>query len=127
MFPTERQENVRGILSGVIKCVLSQQLLRRNGGGRVAAVEVLFANHAISSLIREGKTHQISGAIQTGVSQGMIGMDASLRKLCEEGTIPAHAALEKALDKDDMRKWLRSRGSEDWEDEPSLRMPAEGQ
>jgi twitching motility protein PilT len=125
VFPTERQDNVRGILSGVIKCVLSQQLLRRTGGGRVAAVEVLFATHAISSLIREGKTHQIAGAIQTGLSMGMIGMDASLKKLCQEGSIPAHAALEKALDKDEMRKWLRAQGASDWEDDSSDKEPAE--
>ncbi len=126
VFPTERQDNVRGILAGVIKCVLSQQLLRRNGGGRVAAVEILFASGAISSLIREGKTHQISGAIQTGVAQGMIGMDASLKNLVREGVISSHAALEKALEKDDMRRWLRENSSDDWEDEESLRMPAVG-
>ncbi len=112
VFPTERQDNVRGILSGVLKCVLSQQLLRRTGGGRVAAVEVLFAHSAISSLIREGKTHQLTGAIQQGVAMGMIGMDASLKKLVEGGVVEPRAALEKALEKDEMRRWLVERGAD---------------
>ncbi len=124
VFPTERQDNVRGILSGVIKCVLSQQLLRRKAGGRVAAVEVLFATSAISSLIREGKTHQISGAIQTGLSRGMIGMDASLKRLVEENVVDSNTALEKSLEKDDFRKWLRSHGAADYVDEESVRLPA---
>ena len=81
-------------------------------GGRVAAVEVLFGAPALSSLIREGKTHQISNFIAQGKSRGMVGMDASLRKLAEEDVIDPMAALEKALDKDDMRKWLQERGTE---------------
>jgi twitching motility protein PilT len=116
VFPTDRQDNVRGILSGVIKCVMSQQLLRRKGGGRVAAVEILFATGAISSLIREGKTHQISGAIQTGLAMGMISMDASLKKLVVENQIEPEAALEKSLGKDEMRKWLIARGAEGMEE-----------
>lgn len=112
VFPVERQDSVRGILSGVIKGIVSQQLLRRKKGGRVAALEVLFGSGALSSLIREGKTHQISGLIGQGRSQGMIGMDESLRQLVEKDIIEAHAALEKSLDKDEMRKWLKARGAE---------------
>lgn len=112
VFPVERQDSVRGILSGVIKGIVAQQLLRRKKGGRVAALEVLFGTPALSSLIREGKTHQISGLISQGRSQGMVGMDESLRNLVEKDIIDTHAALEKALDKDEMRKWLKARGSE---------------
>jgi twitching motility protein PilT len=110
VFPSDQQESIRGIIASVIKCVISQQLLRRKKGGRVAALEILFAHTGIASLIRQDKTHQISGAIQQGVRYGMIGMDASLKKLVEEDVIETDAALEKALDKDDMRTWLKERG-----------------
>jgi twitching motility protein PilT len=110
VFPSDQQESIRGIIASVLKCVISQQLLRRKKGGRVAALEILFAHTGIASLIRQDKTHQISGAIQQGVRYGMIGMDASLKKLVEEDVIETEAALEKALDKDDMRTWLKERG-----------------
>jgi twitching motility protein PilT len=111
VFPVERQDGVRGILAGVVKGILAQQLLRRKGGGRCAAIEVLFGTPALSALIREGKTHQITGLIQQGKTQGMIGMDDSLRALADADTIEPHAALEKALDKDEMRKWLKAKGA----------------
>ncbi|RME20374.1 MAG: type IV pilus twitching motility protein PilT [Deltaproteobacteria bacterium] len=110
VFPTDRQEGVRGILSSVTQGVLAQQLLRRKGGGRVAAVEVMFGTPSLSSLIREGKTHQIPGYISQNRKRGMIPMDASLRDLVERDLVEPEAALEKALDKDEMRKWLRERG-----------------
>ena len=69
----------------------------------MAALEILFAHAGISSLIRMDKTHQIPGAIQQGVRLGLIGMDASLRKLVEEDLIDVDAALEKALDKMQVR------------------------
>ncbi len=112
VFPTDRQSGVRSVLSVVLRGVLAQQLLRRKQGGRVAAIEILFYTPAIGSLIREGKTHQINGAIQQGRSKGMIGMDESLRKLVTEDVIDAQAALEKALDKDEMRKWCTAQGLE---------------
>ena len=93
VFPSNQQEGVRGVLSSVIKGVLAQQLLRKKGGGRVAAIEVLFGTPAISSLIREGKTHHITGAIKTGKSMGMIAMDDSLKDLVVRDVIEAHAAL----------------------------------
>ena len=112
VFPSDQQTGIRGILASVIKCVISQQLLRRKKGGRVAALEILFAHAGISSLIRQDKTHQLPGAIQQGVRYGMVGMDASLRKLVEEDVIEVDAALEKSLDKDLMREWLKERGHE---------------
>lgn len=111
VFPTEQQDGVRGILAGVIKGVLAQQLLRRKKGGRVAAIEVLFGTPALSANIREGKTHQINGLIQQGRSQGMVAMDDSLKALVADDTIEPHAALEKSIDKDLMRTWLKERGA----------------
>ncbi len=110
VFPSDKQDGVRLALSSIVKAILSQQLLRRKGGGRVAAVEVMFGAPALSALIREGKTHQISNFIGQGKSRGMVGMDDSLKKLVEEGLIDPGAALEKALDKDVIRKWLKERG-----------------
>jgi twitching motility protein PilT len=111
VFPSDQQEGVRGILGGVLKGVLAQQLLRRKGGGRVAALEVMYGTPALASLIREGKTHQVAGLISQGKALGMIAMDDSLHSLVERDLIDPHAALEKALDKDEMRKWLKERGA----------------
>ena len=110
VFPSEEQDSVRTTLAGVIQGVLAQQLLRRKGGGRVAAVEVMFATPGLRALIREGKSHQINGAISMGKGEGMIGMDDALKKLVEEDLIEPLAGLEKALDKDPFRKWLEERG-----------------
>lgn len=117
VFPVDQQESIRGILSSVVKGILAQQLLRRKKGGRVAALEILFGTPALSSLIREGKTHQIAGLIMQGRAQGMVSMDESLRKLVEDDVIEPHAALEKALQKDEMRTWLKERGAEVPDDE----------
>ena len=110
VFPSDKQDGVRLALAGVVKAVLSQQLLPRKGGGRIAAVEVLFGSSTLSSLIREGKTHQIAGYISQGRTRGMVGMDESLRALVEEDLIEPGSALEKALEKDEMRRWLQERG-----------------
>ncbi|MCB9745533.1 MAG: PilT/PilU family type 4a pilus ATPase [Alphaproteobacteria bacterium] len=116
VFPTERQGTVRAVLATVLQCVISQQLLRRKKGGRVAALEIMFGSGALASLIREGKTHQIGGYVSAGRARGMITMDGSLRKLVEDDAIESRAALEKALDKDEMRSWLVERGEDVPED-----------
>ena len=116
VFPSDRQDNIRNILGGVLKCVLSQQLLRRKKGGRVSAVEILFCHPGVSALIRQDKTHQITSAIQQGKGMGMIGLDESLRNLVEQDIIEPQAALEKSLNKEEMRKWLQERGEEVPED-----------
>jgi twitching motility protein PilT len=112
VFPAEKQSGVRGTLASVIKCVVAQQLLRKKGGGRVAAVEIMFSSNAMSSMIREGKTHQISGLIKLGKRDGMIAMDDALKRHVEDDKIEPLAGLEKAIDKDDFRKWLKDRGAE---------------
>lgn len=116
VFPVERQATVRNIVGSVTKGILSQQLLRRKKGGRVAAVEILLGSPAFASLVRDGKTHQIGSLISQGKSRGMVGMDASLKLLVESDAIEPLAALEKALDKDEMRTWLMERGEEVPED-----------
>ncbi|MFO0601571.1 MAG: PilT/PilU family type 4a pilus ATPase [Polyangiales bacterium] len=111
VFPADKQPGVRGTLASVTKCVVAQQLLRKKGGGRAAAVEILFASNAMSAMIRDGKTHQISGLIKLGKRDGMIAMDDALKKLVEDDLIEPTAGLEKSIDKDDFRKWLKERGA----------------
>jgi twitching motility protein PilT len=65
----------------------------------VAAIEILFSSPAIGNMIREGKTPQITSAIQTGSKEGMIDMDTSIRQLYDDKKITARAALDKAIDK----------------------------
>jgi twitching motility protein PilT len=112
VFPTEEQAGVRNTISSTLRAVVAQQLLRKKIGGRVAAVEILFANHALASMIREGKTFQIPGIIAGGKAEGMVGMDESLQKLVEDGVIEGIDALEKAVEKDAFRDWLAAKGVE---------------
>src|SRR6185437_1072102 len=83
-FPAEQQPQIRGLLANA------------DGGGRVAAHEILIGSLALSSLIREGKTQQIAGYIHAGMSEGMQPMDLSLERLVKAGTVKAEAAWEKA-------------------------------
>ncbi len=88
------------MLSTSLCGVVAQQLLKKaDGAGRVAAVEVLINNPAISNMIREGKTKQLGTAIQTGALQGMQGIDQALRRLLEAKLITGDAAYEKAENK----------------------------
>ena len=98
-FEAKEQVTIRSILADTVRAILAQQLVRRLGGGRVAAVEILFGSPALANLIREGKSHQITNLIQTGRRQGMIAMDESLRIMVDEGIIDETSALEKAIDK----------------------------
>jgi len=87
-FPAYQQRQIRIQLADCLEGIIAQQLLpRQDKLGRVAVTEVLVATPAIKNLIREGKTHQILSAIQTGGKYGMQSLDASLRKLYQEGKI----------------------------------------
>jgi len=103
VFPAGEQEGVRNVLGETVRAIVAQQLLPKIGGGRVAALEILFATPAIGNMIREGKTAQVTSAIQTGVTQGMIDMDASLRQLIEQKKITQRSAYEKAIDKESFK------------------------
>jgi twitching motility protein PilT len=100
VFPAPEQEGIRNVLGETIRAVLAQQLLPQVGGGRVAALEILFSSPAIGNMIREGKSGQITSAIQTGVREGMVDMDTSIRRLYDEKRITARAAYDKAIDKE---------------------------
>ena len=100
VFPASEQEGARNVLGETIRAVVAQQLMPKIGGGRVAAMEILFASPAIGNMIREGKTSQVTSAIQTGVKEGMIDMDTSIRRLYESGVVTAQAAYDKSIEKE---------------------------
>jgi len=98
-FPAEQQEQTRTMLADSLKAVIAQQLLKKKGGGRCAANEILIGSPALASMIREGKITQISSLIQTGTGVGMQTMDQHLMQLVDEDKITPEAAYEKAIDK----------------------------
>ena len=105
VFPPDQQQQVRIQLAAVLECVVSQQLLKRSdGNGRVAALEVLFANNAVRNLIREGKTFQIASIIQTSKRLGMQMMDDALYDLYMQRMIDGETAISYAQDPVGMNK-----------------------
>ena len=102
-FPAGEQEQVRIVLAETLRGVVAQQLLRKKGGGRVAAHEVLLGSAALSNSIREGKTSLINNQIATGKSRGMISMDQTLTELVKNDVIEPDEARERALDKESFK------------------------
>jgi twitching motility protein PilT len=98
-FPADRQQQIRVMLSESLKGVISQTLLPKKGGGRVAALEILIVTPAISNLIREGKTFQIPSAMQTGKQLGMVVLNDALMNLVMKGLVEPRDAYIKAVDK----------------------------
>ena len=96
VFPAEEKSMVRSMLSESLQGVISQALLKKNGGGRVAAHEIMIGTPAIRNLIREDKIAQMYSAIQTGAAYGMTTMDQSLQTLLNKGIISREVAREKA-------------------------------
>ena len=99
VFPPHQQQQIRIQLASVLESVISQQLLPlQDGKGRVAAFEIMHANNAIRSLIREGKTHQIESVMQTGRRLGMQTMDDAIYELYLKRKIDSDTALDFAVD-----------------------------
>ncbi|MYL26247.1 MULTISPECIES: type IV pilus twitching motility protein PilT [Halomonadaceae] len=96
VFPAEEKAMVRSMLSESLQAVVSQALLKKNGGGRVAAHEIMIGNSAIRNLIREDKVAQMYSAIQTGGQLGMQTLDQHLQNLLQKGTISREEAQAKA-------------------------------
>ncbi len=96
VFPAEEKSMVRSMLSESLQGVISQALLKKNGGGRVAAHEIMVGTPAIRNLIREDKIAQMYSAIQTGSAYGMQTMDQCLQNLLSKGLISRDVAREKA-------------------------------
>ena len=96
VFPAEEKSMVRSMLSESLQGVVSQTLLKKVGGGRVAAHEIMIGTPAIRNLIRESKVAQMYSAIQTGSSLGMQTMDQCLKEMVSKGTITREIARDKA-------------------------------
>jgi len=105
-FPAAEQEQVRIVLAEVLRGVVAQQLLRKKGGGRVPAFEILLGSSALSNAIREGKTALINNMIATGRSRGMISMDQSLTEHVQNGLVEPDEALDRAIDKESFKKTI---------------------
>lgn len=98
VFPPEQQEQIRIQLADVLECVIGKSLLPKIGGGRVAAYEILVVTPAIRSLIRQNKSFQIPGTMQTSRRQGMQLLDDALGDLVRQHEITLDSALEAAND-----------------------------
>ena len=107
VFPSHQQPQVRTQLSNMLMAICAQRLVPAIGGGRVVSAEILVANSAIRSLIREGKTYQIDTAIQTGAEQGMQTMDRTLAKLVQTGVITYESAREYAVDVNELNRLVK--------------------
>lgn len=107
VFPAYQQPQVRSQLSNILMAICSQRLIPAIGGGRVVGAEIMVANSAIRNLIRDGKTHQIDTAIQTGAEQGMQTMDRTLAKLIQTGVISYDVAREYAVDVNELNRLVR--------------------
>lgn len=104
VFPANQQQQIRVQLSMVLNAIVSQQLLPQVGGGLVPAFEILEANSAIRTMIRDGKVHQIDSVIYSSAKEGMKSMDASILELYRAGRIDGETALNYCMNPDAMRR-----------------------
>ena len=100
VFPAAEKEMVRAMMSESLRAVISQTLLKKIGGGRIAAHEIMIGTPAIRNLIRENKVAQMYSAIQTGAAHGMITLDQTLMNLVQDGVITVQDARIKAQNKE---------------------------
>ncbi|MBF0309341.1 MAG: type IV pilus twitching motility protein PilT [Magnetococcales bacterium] len=100
VFPAAEKEMIRAMLSESIRAIIAQNLLKKKGGGRVAAHEILIGTPAIRNLIRENKIAQMYSSIQTGRGIGMQTLEQCLLDLVQQGVVSKEVAREKANNKD---------------------------
>ena len=107
VFPPHQQQQIKVQLASVLRAVVSQQLVETiDGNGRVASLEIMVTTPGIQNLIREGKTHQIESAVQTGNKYGMKTMDMSLAELYKNGVISSETAMTYAVDRETLKRLL---------------------
>jgi twitching motility protein PilT len=109
-FPTDRQEQIRMMLSESLKAVITQVLCKKIGGGRIAAMEVLMVQSGVANLIREGKTFQIPSIMQTGKAQGNVNMSDALLELVKKKLVEPREAYAKAVAKVEFKTSLERAG-----------------
>tara|TARA_R110000782_G_scaffold41586_2_gene95171 strand:+ start:1751 stop:2785 length:1035 start_codon:yes stop_codon:yes gene_type:complete len=100
VFPAAEKDMIRAMLSESLKSVISQTLLKKQGGGRVAAHEIMMGTPAIRNLIRENKIAQMYSAIQTGQAFGMQTLDQNLQQLVQKNVVTRQEAISKCANKD---------------------------
>ncbi|MEW6459320.1 MAG: type IV pilus twitching motility protein PilT [Bacillota bacterium] len=111
VFQEHQRDQIRQQLADSLQGVIAQQLVpRADGGGRVAAVELMLASPAVRALIREGKEHQLYSAIQTSRQQGMQTMDQALAELYAAGKITRELALERCVDRAEVERLIQKGG-----------------
>jgi twitching motility protein PilT len=111
VFPSNQQAQIKIQLANCLEAVLAQQLLPRNGGGRIAAMEIMIATSGVRNLIREGKSEQLYSLIETGAQQGMQTMDRTLVDLFRQGVISRDVAAGASIDRDNFERLLRARSA----------------
>jgi twitching motility protein PilT len=109
-FPTDRQAQIRIMLSESLKGVIAQNLCKKIGGGRAAALEVLIVTSAVSNLIREAKTFQIPSIMQVGKSVGMVALNDALMDLVTKKVVAPEEAYAKSVDKAGFEAVLKRAG-----------------
>ncbi len=109
-FPADRQAQIRTMVASSLKGVIAQTLCKKISKGRVAAMEILFVNSAVSNLIREGKIFQIPSIMQTAKGQGMMLLNDALFKLVVDKQVAPEEAYIKAIDKMGFINLLKGRG-----------------
>ena len=102
VFPGTEKDMMRAMLSESLRAVISQSLMKKKAGGRVAAHEIMMGTPAIRNLIREGKVAQMYSAIQTGQSLGMQTLDQCLQELVRRGVVARDEAARRAANRDSL-------------------------
>jgi twitching motility protein PilT len=103
VFPAAEKDMIRAMLSESLQAVISQTLLKKIGGGRIAAHEIMVGTSAIRNLIREAKVAQMYSAIQTGRKEGMQTLDQNLKELVDRGLVTTKIAMVRAVNKEMFR------------------------
>lgn len=106
VFPAHQQGQIRQQLAATVQAIISQRLLPRVQGGRIAAFEILLASSGVRNLIREGKTYQIDNIIQTSAEQGMMLFETNLASLVQQGQITPEKAAEYAFRPDELARLI---------------------
>ena len=119
VFPTNQQEQIRTQLASAIIGILAQQLLKKIGGGRIAAFETLVVTPGIANLIRENKIFRITSAIQTGQRHGMQLLDDHVFHLWREGKVTKEDGMSKANYPEELAKRIEAAERGLFDDEPT--------
>jgi twitching motility protein PilT len=109
-FPADQQEQVRVMLAESLKGVVAQTLVKKKGGGRIAAQEILIVDKAVSSLIREGNTHMVQNHMQTQKAKGNCTLNDALMALVSKGVVDPRDAYAKAVEKEAFANMLQQKG-----------------